>query len=109
MTRLADRKCQPCEGGVPPLEPEMVNRYLEQLNGWTVTDGHLTKDYKFPDFLAAMAFANRVGMLAEEEGHHPDLHITYGRVTVELWTHKIGGLTDSDFILAAKIDETPQA
>ena len=81
-------------------------RYLPQVPGWQVVNGHhLAKEYEFPDFAGALAAANRVGQLAEEQGHHPDLHLAWGKLRVEIWTHKIDGLTESDFILAAKIDE----
>lgn len=103
---LAARHCVPCRGGVPPLGGEELARLLAELGGgWTVVDEHhLTKEFAFPDFKAALAFTNRVGELAEDEGHHPDLHLGWGRVGIEIWTHKIDGLTESDFILAAKID-----
>jgi len=79
---------------------------LTQLEGWTVENGHhLQKSYDFPDFVSALAFVNRVGALAEQEGHHPDVHLTWGKVRIQIWTHKIDGLTESDFILAAKIEE----
>jgi 4a-hydroxytetrahydrobiopterin dehydratase len=103
---LADQQCIPCRGGVPPLAPERARALLAELEtGWTFNEaGHLWRRYEFNDFVAAMAFANRVGDIAEHEGHHPDLHIGWGRCDVEIWTHKINGLTDSDFYLAAKAD-----
>jgi 4a-hydroxytetrahydrobiopterin dehydratase len=104
---LAKRKCIPCEGGIPKLEPDEVATFLKQLNGaWTVVDGHhLRRNYTFPDFAGALAFVNRVGALAEENGHHPDLSLTWGKAAIELYTHAVNGLTETDFILAAKVDE----
>jgi 4a-hydroxytetrahydrobiopterin dehydratase len=103
---LADRQCIPCRGGVPPLKSGRIKELLAQLNpGWTVNSaGHLLRRYDFADFRTAMAFANRVGDVAEAEKHHPDLHVGWGRCDVEIWTHKINGLTESDFFLAAKTD-----
>lgn len=104
---LAQRKCIPCEGGIPKLEPDAIASLLPQLDAeWTVVDEHhLRRSYAFPDFLSALAFVNRVGALAEENGHHPDLYFTWGKAAVELHTHAVNGLTESDFILAAKIDQ----
>jgi 4a-hydroxytetrahydrobiopterin dehydratase len=105
MTTLAEKKCVPCKGGVPPLTPAEQAPLLEELDGWDVQEGHhLHKAYSFPDFVEALAFVNRVGMIAEEQGHHPDLYLAWGKVEVEIWTHKIDGLTESDFIFAAKMD-----
>lgn len=103
---LADKKCVPCRGGVPPLEWPRVQELLYQLKpGWHVnSQGHLERAYAFPDFARALAFADKVGAIAEEEGHHPDLSIAWGKCKVEIWTHKIDGLTESDFYLAAKAD-----
>jgi 4a-hydroxytetrahydrobiopterin dehydratase len=102
---LADQHCVPCRGGVPALRGESVAEYLDQLQGWTAPgDHHLEKTYQFPDFASALAFVNRAGEVAEREGHHPDLCLSWGRVDVRIWTHKIDGLTGSDFVLAAKID-----
>jgi 4a-hydroxytetrahydrobiopterin dehydratase len=103
---LASKQCVPCEGGVPPLSSEEISRLLMQVDGWTVSDGKkLAKTYTFPDFVQALAFVNRAGAVAEAEGHHPDLFLTWGKVGVEVWTHAIGGLSENDFILAAKLDE----
>lgn len=104
--RLAKKHCVPCSGGVPPLEGDELRRLGEELGcGWRIVEEHhLRKRFEFPDFAQALAFVNRVGALAEEEGHHPDLHLSWGRVDVEIWTHKIDGLTESDFVLAARID-----
>src|SRR5438552_2059711 len=102
---LADKKCVPCRGGVPPLNRAEIRPLLERIEGWTVEgDKKLTKSYKFKDFMGPMRFANGIAKVAEEEGHHPDLSIAWGKLGVELWTHKIDGLTESDFIMAAKID-----
>jgi len=106
---LADKHCVPCRGGVPPLQGEELERMKAQVTGWQVVDGHhLEKNYSFPDFQTALAFVNRAGAIAEQEGHHPDLYLSWGKVGVKIWTHKINGLTESDFILAAKIDALPQ-
>jgi|SRR5947209_20025455 4a-hydroxytetrahydrobiopterin dehydratase len=102
---LADKHCVPCRGGVPPLKGEELDRYLPQVPGWEVfQEHHLAKSYSFPDFVSALAFVNQVGAVAEEQGHHPDLYLSWGKVEIRIWTHKINGLTESDFILAAKID-----
>lgn len=106
MSDLAEKECIPCKGGVPPLKGTDLKTYLDQLDGWTaVEEHHLRKEYAFPNFVTALAFVNRVGELAERQGHHPDLYLSWGKATVEMYTHKINGLTESDFILAAKIDK----
>jgi 4a-hydroxytetrahydrobiopterin dehydratase len=103
---LADKHCVPCRGGVPRLQGQALEDMKAQVAGWQVVDEHhLEKTYLFPDFRAALDFVNRVGAVAEQEGHHPDLHLSWGKVAAAIWTHKINGLTESDFILAAKIDE----
>jgi 4a-hydroxytetrahydrobiopterin dehydratase len=90
---------------VPPLAADEITKLQTQLEGWEVIkEHHLRKEYKFPDFKEAQAFVNRVGAVAEEQGHHPDICFGWGRVEITIWTHKIDGLTESDFILAAKID-----
>ena len=110
MSELASKQCVPCRGGVPPLQGEEINRLLGQLNGWeVVSEHHLKKNYKFADFGETLKFVNRVGELAEEQGHHPDICFGWGKAEITIWTHKIDGLTESDFILAAKIDELPKA
>jgi 4a-hydroxytetrahydrobiopterin dehydratase len=103
---LADQKCVPCRGGVPPMDRYRVEELLGQLDeGWRLNaEGHLDRIYQFDDFVRAMTFANRLAEIAEEEGHHPDLHISWGKCRVEVWTHKVSGLTESDFYLAAKAD-----
>jgi 4a-hydroxytetrahydrobiopterin dehydratase len=104
--KLADDKCIPCRGGVPPLETAAREALLAELgNGWRVIDGHhLEKEFAFPDFAQALAFTNRIGTIAEEQGHHPDILLRWGSARVQIWTHKIDGLTRSDFVLAAKIE-----
>ena len=103
---LSDEKCVPCRGGVPPLKGEELYALATQLgNGWRVVeDHHLEKDYTFRDFAQALSFTNAVGAIAEREGHHPDIYLAWGKVRITIWTHKVDGLTRSDFILAAKID-----
>lgn len=109
MSELAAKQCVPCRGGVPPLETEKVHDLLSRLDGWGIEQAyHLTRSFGFPDFKSALEFTNRVGELAEQQGHHPDLFLAWGRVKIEVWTHKIKGLTESDFILAAKIDQLPR-
>lgn len=106
MTSLAEKTCSACSGDIPALGKAEIDRLLKDLNEWRVErQHHLAKTFAFPNFVAALAFVNRVGAIAEEQGHHPDLHLAWGRVDVEVWTHKVDGLTESDFILAAKIDE----
>ena len=104
---LASKTCTPCRGGVPPLSMDVASRLMEQLDGWTFEQGHLAKSYHFPDFKGALEFVNKIGSIAEEQAHHPDVYMTWGKVSLEVWTHKIDGLTESDFILAAKFDEVP--
>ena len=96
----------PCRGGVPPLSADQIIPLIDQLRGWEVIQTHhLTKNYAFPDFVSALKFVNRIGEVAEQEGHHPDIYLTWGKVRIQTYTHKIDGLSESDFILAAKIDE----
>lgn len=109
MSDLASKQCVPCRGGVPPLKGAELEALHRQLPSWqVVNEHHLEKSFHFPDFVQALAFTNRVGQLAEEQGHHPDIYLTWGRVDIKIWTHKIDGLTESDFILAAKIDGLAQ-
>ena len=109
MSELTAKQCEPCRGDVPPLEGDGITELLGQLEGWTVeAEHHLNKTYAFPDFARALAFVNRVGELAEAQGHHPDIYLTWGQVGITIWTHKIDGLTESDFVLAARIDELPR-
>ena len=109
--KLADKQCVPCTGGVPPLEEPEVEALFEELgNGWILNDpGRLQRVYTFDDFAGAIAFADQAGIIAELEGHHPDLHVSWGACVVEIWTHAIDGLTESDFILAAKIQRMAAA
>jgi 4a-hydroxytetrahydrobiopterin dehydratase len=102
---LAEKHCVPCRGGVPPLAGAELENLKAQVPGWEVVDGHhLSRSYAFPDFRTALDFVDRVGATAEEQGHHPDIYLSWGKVGITTWTHKIDGLTESDFILAAKID-----
>ena len=107
-TPLAERHCQACEPGTPTLPSADVDRLLAHLAGWTVeqADGHhrLAKSFRFKGFLPGVHLVDQIGDIAEAEGHHPDLHLSYGRLRVELWTHAAGGLTENDFVLAAKMD-----
>jgi 4a-hydroxytetrahydrobiopterin dehydratase len=105
-TKLHTRKCTPCKGGVKPLNEPEISALLKQLSAeWTAVEGkRLERFFKFKNFAEALEFTNKVGRLAEAQGHHPDIHLSWGKVTVQLWTHKIGGLHENDFILAAGID-----
>lgn len=111
---LASKACTPCSGGVPPLKGQALADLARRLGGgWTVADEHhLEKTFHFPDFRTALAFTQRVGDLAETVGHHPDIHLSWGKARVIVWTHKINGLSEADFVFAAKVDaldplETP--
>jgi len=105
MSDLASKTCVPCRGGVPPLAGEELAKLEREVPKWKVVDGHhITRKFEFPDFAKALAFVNKVGAIAEEQGHHPDIFLTWGKADITTWTHKINGLTESDFILAAKID-----
>jgi 4a-hydroxytetrahydrobiopterin dehydratase len=106
-SELAKKQCVPCRGGVPALNAEEIKRLLDQLGGnWQVAAvHHLEAEYQFKDFATALAFTNSVGAIAEEQGHHPDIYLAWGKVGLKIWTHKIDGLTESDFILAAKADQ----
>ena len=113
---LLNKKCVPCEGGMPPLTNEEILGLLNQVPGWKVTEDQsekvkefglgakISKEFKFKDFISAINFVNNIAEIAEGEGHHPDIHINYNKVLIELLTHAIGGLSENDFILAAKID-----
>jgi len=106
MRALADKECVPCKGGAPPLKGQALARLAGQLGGgWKLmAEHHLEKEYPFKNFRQALDFTNRVGELAEAQGHHPDIYLAWGRVKLTLWTHKVDGLTESDFVLAAKVD-----
>lgn len=107
MVALAEKECVPCKGGVPPLKGNDLSKLRAELNpDWQVAkEHHLEREFKFKDFREALDFTNQVGELAEEQGHHPDIYLSWGKVKVTIWTHKIDGLTESDFVLAAKIDK----
>ena|SRR3990167_11565661 len=106
---LIDKVCVPCQGGVPPLDQTTIKKLLTELEAdWKINSiGHLYKQYLFEDFMQSVGFANKIAEIAEKEAHHPDLTIAWGKCVVEIWTHKINGLTESDFILAAKIEAIP--
>lgn len=101
---LLKKKCVPCEIGTPPMPIEEAKKYLNEMSGWLLLGNKITKDYKFPDFKTALDFVNQIGKVAESEGHHPDILLSWGRVNVSLITHKAHGLTENDFIMATKID-----
>lgn len=106
MTELVNKHCAPCKGGVPPLQAEALIPYAQQLPDWKiVAEHHLSKSFSFRDFKTGLDFVTRVGAVAEQEGHHPDVCLSWGKVDVQIYTHKIRGLSENDFILAAKIDE----
>ena len=106
MSDLAERDCVPCRGGVPPLKGEEIREFSSQLKEWqVVAEHHLQKIYGFKNFRETLDFVNRVGELAEAQGHHPDICFGWGKADITIWTHKIDGLTESDFVLAAKIDK----
>jgi 4a-hydroxytetrahydrobiopterin dehydratase len=106
MSDLAQKTCVPCRGGVPPLKGEELASLARQLPEWKVVDEHhISRTFAFPDFRRALDFVNRIGEVAEQQGHHPDIFLAWGKVEVTLWTHKADGLTESDFIMAAKIEQ----
>ena len=110
VSALATKKCRPCEGGAPALEPPEVQQMLQGVPQWTLSADkkRIRREWRVLDFLTALDFFQRIGRIAEAEDHHPDLHLTgYRNVAIELWTHAVGGLTENDFILAAKIDQLP--
>jgi 4a-hydroxytetrahydrobiopterin dehydratase len=111
-TELTSKHCASCEGTIPPLSPADVQSHLVAVPGWQLTaDGRrIRREWRAKDFMTVLDFFNRVGRIAEAEDHHPDLHLTgYRNVAIEIWTHAVGGLTQNDFILAAKIDTLPVA
>jgi 4a-hydroxytetrahydrobiopterin dehydratase len=106
-TDLSSKKCTPCQGGIPPLKGKLIKIFHDRIDkSWKVVkQHHLEKEFIFKDFKEALAFTNKVGELAEKEGHHPDIYLSWGKVKIITYTHKINGLHENDFILAAKIDE----
>lgn len=108
---LADQSCIPCHGGIPPMDQDRAKELLRELDdGWQLnSEGHLERVYRLQNFAQAMALANKVATIAEEQGHHPDLSVAWGKCAVEIWTHKIRGLTESDFYFAAKADRAFRA
>ncbi len=102
--KLQERKCEPCRVGTPPLSQQQAQDMLGEIPGWTLEDSFIERTFQFNDFREAIGFVNKVAQAAEEQGHHPDIHIYYSKVRLELMTHKIGGLSENDFILAAKIN-----
>ena len=109
MNELAAKECVPCKGGVPPLEGKALAELQQRLGAdWQVVRGHhLEKEFAFKNFREALAFTNQVGDLAEAQNHHPDIYLAWGMVKVTLWTHKVDGLTEADFVFAAKVNELP--
>jgi|TARA_B100000902_G_C26519182_1_gene532374 4a-hydroxytetrahydrobiopterin dehydratase len=107
---LSSKKCVPCEGGIPAFTIEQINDYLKKVNGWVVNEKEenkffLTKEFKFKDFVSSQVFVNKVGEIAENEGHHPDISFGWGYAIIKIYTHAIQGLAESDFILASKVDK----
>ena len=106
MSNLLNKKCIPCSTYMVPLKGEELNQFINQIEGWIIiNEHHLEKEYRFPDFKTALDFVNKVGDVAEQEDHHPDIYLTWGKVKMGIYTHKIDGLSENDFILAAKIDK----
>ena len=107
VSELAALECVACKGGIPPMKGESLQSWHQRLgNGWAVVEEHhLEKEFRFPDFRSALAFVNRVGELAESVNHHPDVTLGWGKVGITLWTHKIGGLSETYFVFAAKSDQ----
>lgn len=107
---LSEKQCVPCRGGIPALSREEIEPYLEQVSRWQLAEqaNRISRTFNFPDFKTALRFVNHVGELAEEMGHHPEIQFGWGHASVEIWTHKIGGLHENDFILAARIDQLPE-
>lgn len=106
MSELSKKQCVPCMGGVPPLKGDDLQALRSEVDSaWSVVDEHhLEREYRFDDFRQALDFVVKVGEMAEEQAHHPDIHLAWGKVKVTIWTHKIDGLTESDFVFAAKAD-----
>ena len=106
MSKLAQRRCEPCRSGATPLNDAEIQPLYKQLHpDWKVIEGHhLSREIRFSNFREALGYTNRVGEMAEEQNHHPDLYLAWGKVRVEIWTHKIDGLHESDFVFAARCD-----
>ena len=102
---LAEKGCKPCKGETLPMSNEEANSFLNEIMGWSLVDGHLYNEFKFKDFMEAIRFVNTLAEVAEKEDHHPNISIQYNKVSIDLWTHSINGLSENDFILAAKIDK----
>lgn len=107
---LSDKRCVPCKGDVPALTRDEIQPLLQQVDGWELAEqaNRIRRTFAFPDFRTALTFVNHVGELAEEMGHHPEIRFGWGHASVEIWTHKIGGLHENDFVLAARIDTLPE-
>jgi len=107
ISNLAEKECVPCKGGTAPLKGEALQQFKDELGGeWQVVEEHqLERNFDFPDFRQALDFTNKVGELAETQNHHPDIYLSWGKVKLTLWTHKIEGLSESDFVFAAKVDQ----
>ena len=110
MSDLANKKCVPCEGNIPPFKIEEIHNYLKKVDGWDITEDEnkiffLFKKFKFENFIKSQKFVNEVGKISEEEGHHPDISFGWGYAEIKITTHAIKGLSENDFILAAKIDK----
>ena len=105
MKKLTEKTCKPCEGGTPPLTSEQAKKYLVDVPGWKIDGNKITKEYKFDNFKKSLSFVNKIGGIAEKEGHHPDITFGWGYVKITLTTHAVKGLSENDFILAAKINE----
>ena len=106
MTELSKKKCIPCQGGIPPLTEIEIKPLSEHVPEWSIVNNHhLEREFLFPNFKEALDFTNKVGQISETENHHPDIYLAWGKVRIQIWTHKIDGLNESDFILASKIDQ----
>ena len=110
MSDLASKKCIPCEGNIPPFDQNEIHRYLKKIDGWDVRSNKdksffLIKEFKFDNFIESQSFVNKIGNIAEKENHHPDISFGWGYCKVKIFTHAIKGLAESDFVLAAKIDQ----
>ena len=103
---LIEKMCKPCEGEMPPISDKKAQTLLKEISGWSLKEAHLLKEFKFKDFKEAIGFVNKVAEIAEMEDHHPNISIQYNKVSLDLWTHAVKGLSDNDFILAAKIDNS---